>query len=399
MKISGIICEYNPMHNGHIHHIAETRKNKATHIVGIMSGNFVQRGDVALMDKLERARIAVKSGVDLVIELPVPYCLSSAENYARGAIYLLSALGVVDEVSFGSECGDVAMLKDAADKIDYCVKNCSDEIKKLTDMGYTYPKALSSVVRRDSIEADNIISKPNNVLAVEYIRAMKKYNTPVMRPFTVKREAVQHDGDDVTEKFASASKIREQILGGNTNVMSYMPETSYGALTRAYSNGEIGDIKRLERVILYMLRVTTPEFLAGLNDITQGLEHLIHGARMSDSLDDLFNAIKHKNFTMSRLRRVLLSALIGIKKTDIQHNPPYGRILAMNARGTDILAKAKGYTMIPFDTSLAKLGNTGDIPARFAKLEGIASDVYGLSLNKIGSAKKDYHSKFTIDID
>ena len=113
MKISGIICEYNPFHNGHLHHINETRKNGATHIVAVMSGNFVQRGDVAIMDKLERARLALRSGVDLVIELPVQYCLSSAQNYAAGAVWLLDSLGAVEELSFGSECGDIEKLSKA----------------------------------------------------------------------------------------------------------------------------------------------------------------------------------------------------------------------------------------------------------------------------------------------
>ena len=117
MKISGIICEYNPFHNGHLYHINETRKNGATHIVAVMSGNFVQRGDVAVMDKLERARLAVRSGADLVIELPVQYCLSSAENFASGAVYLLDSLGAVDEISFGSECGDTDVLQDAIDTV------------------------------------------------------------------------------------------------------------------------------------------------------------------------------------------------------------------------------------------------------------------------------------------
>ena len=117
MKISGIICEYNPFHNGHLYHIRETRNNGATHIVAVMSGNFVQRGDTAIMDKIDRARLAVRSGADLVIELPVQYCLSSAENFAKGAVYLLNSLGAVDELSFGSECGDTELLAKALETV------------------------------------------------------------------------------------------------------------------------------------------------------------------------------------------------------------------------------------------------------------------------------------------
>ena len=146
MKISGIICEYNPFHNGHLYHIRETRKNGATHIVAVMSGNFVQRGDVAIMDKLERAKLAVRSGADLVLELPVQYCLSSAENFATGAVYLLNSLGVVDEISFGSECGDVDELRKALDTTEITERVHAEEIHAIMEKGYTYPRALASVI-------------------------------------------------------------------------------------------------------------------------------------------------------------------------------------------------------------------------------------------------------------
>ena len=136
MKISGIICEYNPFHNGHLHHIQETRRNGATHIIAVMSGNFVQRGDVAVMDKIDRARLAVKSGVDLVVEIPVPYCLSSAELYAKGAVFILGALGAVDEISFGSECGEFELLRETAEIVNKCVQTKSDDINGLLKMGY-----------------------------------------------------------------------------------------------------------------------------------------------------------------------------------------------------------------------------------------------------------------------
>ena len=165
MKVSGIICEYNPFHNGHLYHIRRTRENGATHIVAVMSGNFVQRGDTAVMDKLERARLAVRSGADLVIELPVQYSLASAENFASGAVHLLDALGAVDELSFGSECGDTEKLRRAMETVDLAAVTRADEIRSIMEKGYTYPRALNSVVNGYDPEAAAIIAEPNNTLA------------------------------------------------------------------------------------------------------------------------------------------------------------------------------------------------------------------------------------------
>ncbi len=187
MKISGVVCEYNPFHNGHLHHIAETRKNGADRIVCVMSGNFVQRGDTAVIDKFKRADLAVRCGVDLVLELPVQYCLSTAEYFAKGAVRILDALGVVDEISFGSECGDIAKLKETMEAADHAAD--SEKLLKFMKTGYTYPKALNAALAYISPNAAEILSEPNNVLAVEYLRALKYFDSNI-KPFTVKRSAV-----------------------------------------------------------------------------------------------------------------------------------------------------------------------------------------------------------------
>lgn len=398
MKISGIICEYNPFHNGHLHHIKETRKNGATHIIAVMSGNFVQRGDVAVMDKIDRARLAVKSGVDLVVEIPVPYCLSSAELYAKGAVFILGALGAVDEISFGSECGELELLRETAEIVNKCVQTKSDDINGLLKMGYAYPKALNSVVSRYSMEAAEIIAQPNNLLAIEYIRAAEKY-APRVKQFTIKRRSAAHDSMKITDEYASASYLREAILNNNNDIHHLTTPAWCEAIAEAKRNGEIADIRRLERVILYMLRTVTPEYLAEINDVGQGLENRIYNARMSSSLDEILFTIKTKRYTMARIRRILLSALIGIKNSDMKVPPPYARILAMDERGTDILSKAKTTAKIPFDTSLARISQKSVYAKRFSELEIRASDIYGLSLGQINSAQKDYKSKISIDID
>lgn len=400
MKTSGIICEYNPFHNGHLYHINETRKNGATHIVAVMSGNFVQRGDVAVMDKLERARLAVRSGADLVIELPVQYCLSSAENFAAGAVYLLESLGAVDEISFGSECGDVDKLQEAMDTVDAIAMVHGDDIRQIMEKGYTYPRALTSVVKGKEPEAASIITEPNNLLAIEYLRAMKK-STSTMMPYTVKRINSQHDSNVAEDGFASASLLREMLEDDSsiTGISDFTTDLWTDAINSAMSKGEIASLSRLERVLLYKLRSSSVEEIKEIDDVAQGLEHRIYGARMAGSLDELLFTIKTKRYTMARIRRIMLKLLIGITKDDMQSMPPYGRILAFNERGREILAKAKNLATIPFAASIAKLSQVSETAERFAELEIRASDIFGLSLDTVTSAQKDYRAKIMIDME
>ena len=397
MKVSGIICEYNPFHNGHLYHIRKTRENGATHIAAVMSGNFVQRGDTAIMDKLERARLAVRSGADLVIELPVQYSLASAENFASGAVHLLDSLGAVDELSFGSECGDTRKLIKAMETVDLAALTHADEIKSIMEKGYTYPRALNSVVNGYDPEAAAVIAEPNNTLAVEYLRALKRSGS-AMEPFTVMREKAAHDGTEASDGFASASMLREMIENGES-IDSFTTEEWAAAVRNAVKNGETASMSRLERVILYKLRTCSVEEIAQICDVGQGLEHRIYGARMAGSLDELLFTVKTKRYTMARIRRIMLALLIGITKTDMEQLPPYGRILAFNERGREILARAKGSAVIPFGSSIAKLSQLGDTAERFAELEIRASDIYGLALDTVTSAQKDYRAKIMIDME
>ena len=400
MKVSGLICEYNPFHNGHLYHISETRKNGATHIVSVMSGSFVQRGDVAVMDKLSRARRAVKSGVDLVIELPVQFCLSSAENFAAGAVWLLNCLGAVDELSFGSECGDIEMLTHALERVDEIAETRKSEINDIMEKGYTYPRALTSVLNGVYPTAAAIVSEPNNTLAIEYLRALRSFRSQMV-PFTIRREGASHDSGAAEGGYASASYIREKILGGAdiSELAEIMPELWAKAVGEAAEKGGIARLERLERVMLYKLRMASPEEISQISDIAQGLENRIYGARMAGSLDELLCSVKTKRYTMARIKRILLSLLIGITREDLTHMPPFGRILAFNDRGREILAAAKGKAVIPYGSSLAKLSQTNRVTRRFAELEGKASDIYGLALDNVTSAADDYRAKIAIDLE
>ena len=384
MKISGIVCEYNPFHNGHKYHIEETRKNGATHIIAVMSGNFVQRGDLAVADKFARAEAAVNCGADLVIELPVQYSIAPAELFARGAVHLLHSLGVVDELSFGSECGDVRELISAAEALDKIAN--SPKIRELTEQGSTYARAVSAVLGELYPKAAEIISQPNNVLGVEYIKAIRHFSSDIS-PFTVKRAGAGHDSDDTCESFASASYIRENMAES----AEFLPEISSEIIS-----GDTADIKRLERAILYRLRTASLEEIRNTADCADGLAERIYSAKNAVSLDGFFESVKTKRFTMARIRRIVLSLLIGITKEDMKKLPSYGRIIALNGRGREILSLAKGKSLIPFGTSLAKLSQNDMVSGRFAELEASASDVYGLAFENIVPTQREFTAKIKI---
>ncbi|MBR5513809.1 MAG: nucleotidyltransferase family protein [Ruminococcus sp.] len=384
MKISGIVCEYNPFHNGHKYHIEETRKNGATHIIAVMSGNFVQRGDLAVADKFTRAEAAVNCGADLVIELPVQYSIAPAELFARGAVHLLHSLGVVDELSFGSECGDVRELISAAEALDKIAN--SPKIRELTEQGSTYARAVSAVLEELYPEAAEVISQPNNVLGVEYIKAIRLFSSDIS-PFTVKRAGAGHDSDDTCESFASASYIRANMAES----AEFLPEISSEIIS-----GDTADIKRLERAILYRLRTASLEEIRNTADCADGLAERIYSAKNAVSLDEFFESVKTKRFTMARIRRIVLSLLIGITKEDMKKLPSYGRIIALNSRGREILSLAKGKSLIPFGTSLAKLSQNDMVSGRFAVLESVASDVYGLAFENIVPTQREFTAKIKI---
>lgn len=393
MKVSGIVCEYNPFHNGHRYHIQKTRENGATHIVAVMSGNFVQRGDVAVIDKFERAKAAVRSGVDLVIELPVAYSLSGGEGFARGAMYILNSMGCIDELSFGSECGDINKLLTAVQASISCSQ--SQELKALLDSGSSYPSAMHLLAEKKyGKQVGDIFDSPNNLLAVEYIKAISYLNSKIT-PFTIARKHAGHDQPEVICNFASASFIRQNVKEQNA-YSDLMPETMYETLLQSVNSGKTASLANLEKAIMYRMRTMTPAQLREVPDVGQGLEYRIFEARTASTVQQMMEQIKTKRYTMSRIRRIFLNSLLGITKDDLTTPPVYARILAINERGTDILSVAKGKSRIPLSTSLARLSEINAVTKRTAELESLSTDIYNLALDNPGPVGTDYRAKIGV---
>lgn len=391
MRIYGIIAEYNPFHNGHLYQIEETRRNGATHIIAVMSGNYVQRGDVAIIDKFQRAELAVKNGVDMVIELPTPYALSTAEFFARGAVSILGSLGCVEGISFGSECGDIAMLEQAAFAVDN-ISN-STELKSILKSGISYPNAMQSLISANFGErVAKVLSHPNNLLGIEYIRAMHLLNLD-FNLFTIQRKSASHDSTVATESIASASYIRNAL----TKQLPYdnlVPNDVFKVLTEYKKQGKISDISNIEQAILYRLRTMSIDEIAHIPDVSQGLENRIYNAaKTSNNLEQLEFEIKTKRYPLAKIRRILISALLGIEKDYIKISPPYGRILAINSAGCEILKRVKVTSKIPLGTSLLKLSQTSVNSKIFSVLETRTTDIYALSTDKIQPCGLEFTTK------
>lgn len=394
MDIYSIICEYNPFHNGHLYQLEKCRENGATHIVGIMSGNFVQRGELSVIDKHKRAEIAVRSGIDLIIELPVPYSIASAELFAKGAVYILNSLGVVDKISFGSECGDIKLLVKAA-AASTSVSD-SEEVRKLISEGFSYPSAVSTVIKKSySKDIAEIFSSPNNTLAIEYIEALDFYRSQIT-PVTIKRTMVHHDSNDFNDNFASASLVREMLVKG-ISVEKFVPSECYEIIGKEITNGNSPMMQNLQSVIFYKLLTLSKNDMSEIPDANNGLsDRLFSACRRARNLDELLLMTKTKCFTLARIRRVISYALLGVRNEDFKIAPPYARILAFNERGREILTKAKKTSTIPFSTSLLELSKASENAQRFAKLEINASNIFSLGINNFNGIYNEFTKNVSI---
>lgn len=367
MKTAAIICEYNPFHYGHKYLIDKTREAGATHIAAVMSGNFTQRGDVAVFDKYVRAKTALENGIDLVIELPAMYSLSAAEGFAAGSVGIVESLGCVDMLSFGSESGELAALKEASGACDYALH--TEEFFGLMKSGKSYPAALAEVVRElYTDDVSEILQSPNNTLAIEYLNALDSIGSTI-EPFTVAREGAAHDSAE-EGRFVSASLIRKMICGGE-DYSRYAPAV----------DAPSADIKRLERAILARLRAMRREELEQLYDGANGLAERLHKAvRKARTLEELYFLTKTKRYTLARIRRAVLCGFLGLNKGQLLTPNAYIRVLGMNARGREILSAAK--CALPVDTSLKALSKTSRAAHRQAAFEERCGDLYALAFEK-----------------
>ena len=396
--VLGIIAEYNPFHNGHLYHLLKSKeeakkaintdtnlkanqskntrnsKNKNLNndaVVVVIGGNFTQRGEPSLVDKWTKAEMAIANGADLVIELPVLYSISSAENFADGAIKILNSLKIVDSISFGTETEDLNKLNIIANALFKEPKEYKDLLSNELKSGKSFPKAreqalvkylqdsknnvsitpISSTSTTESLDPQytnftSIISSPNNILGIEYLKALKKYSSNI-KPINIVRKDAGHLSLDYTGQIASATAVRNLVYSNRLrDVKTYTTPASFTILSEELKKGHfVKDLSRFENIIIYNLRKMSLTEIASLPDVSEGLEHLIKKAANScNTISEFINIVRSKRYTETRIKRILLYCLLGIAKKDMaisKKTTPYIRVLGFNDKGKNLISQIK----------------------------------------------------------
>lgn len=384
MKIAGIVAEYNPFHKGHAFHIERTRAKEdgcgATHIIAVMSGNFVQRGEPAIMPKADRVRTALAGGADLVLELPLPWAMASAEAFAYGAVSLLDSMNCVDVLSFGSECGDVKPLE----KVVWAIESerFSNLLHYHLDNGIAFPDARERAVGEIAgLKSAELLESSNNTLGIEYIKALHRLNSAI-QPFTVKRFGAGHDDAVPIGDIASAGYLRTLLEADRVeNALPFMPAAVRDVIYEAMNAGHCpAQAALMQRAILASLRRLTKEQLAVLPGIAEGLENRFYDAiQTSGSLEELTAKIKTRRYTLTRIRRTVIAGFLGLKAGWEKKQPPYIRVLGANTRGMEILHAAKS-ARLPIISRSSQIKTLSPEAQRLFALECRAADLYALAL-------------------
>ena len=370
VKITGIIAEYNPFHNGHKYQIEKARE-KCDAIVVIMSGSFVQRGEIAITDKWTRAKEALKNGADLVIELPVIYSLNTAQKFAKGAVRILNRTGVVNTLCFGSENGDINKLKNAGRLLYDEPLEVSEKIKKYVSEGMSYAAARTKAYE-GYIDAD-ILSNPNNILAVEYIKALIETESNI-EPFTIKRCGTGYNDMHTSGDIASATAIRNMAFN-NEDFGKYTTSVDF----------EIYNKNGLDSAVIAYLRTIDKASLALINDVGEGLENRIKDAAMKcTSVDELCDMVTTKRYPRSRIQRIVFSSLLGLTKEICEKECNYLRVLGMNDIGKEILRDIKRKSQLNIITKTADYKCEDEV----FKKDILATDLFALCAQK--AAGMDY---------
>lgn len=363
-KVLGIVAEYNPFHNGHLYHLEQAKKITASnYTVAIISGNFTQRGSTSLFDKWSKAKTALQCGVDLAIELPVLYSISSAENFADGAIKILDSLKILDYIAFGAETANVDILNSIADVLLREPKEYKSLLSQELQKGFSFPKARQNALvayLNDSRKYATVLSSPNNILGVEYLKALKKYRSRI-KPIAIERYEAGYNDLGYTANIASATAIRNMVKNNGFEILkNLMPAPSYATLMEAIKNGHlVPDLSVFEKQIIYNLRRMSTFQITQLPDVSEGLEFALKNtANSCSNLVDFLNIIKSKRYTSTRIQRILLYSLLGITKKDMDLSKkvqPYVRVLGFNERGKFLLSEiAKANPKLEIVTSVKK---------------------------------------------
>lgn len=401
MTTLGIIVEYNPFHNGHLHHIKEAKKlTGATHVVGVMSGNFVQRGGPALIDKWSRASIALECGVDLVLELPVVFSSQSAEIFAKGSISTLEKTGVIDYIVFGSESNSIENIYSVAKALSFESENFKAILKDKLQLGISYPKAREEALK--SLGITNLSSTSNDILGIEYVKQLINLNSSI-KPLSIQRTGSEYNSLTLEGKISSATAIREFIKNQKSNqhqisfgienedfsyIDNFMPKQTSSIL---YSLMKSGINPIFDEDFFNLIRfeiIKSKEHLKSIYEIEEGLENRIYSlALKSEDFNEFIFSLKTKRYTLTRLRRILFNILLGIQKKDMEilindKSPaPYFRVLSFNQKGREILKQISQNANAPIINKVASYKPIYDSERMIFKYDTLSTRIYNLVYN------------------
>ncbi len=399
MKITGIITEYNPMHNGHLYHLSQTyKKVNSDAIICIMSGNFVQRGLPSILDKWTKAKIAVENGIDLVLELPTVYAISSAEFFSYGAISLLDNLNIVDSICFGSEYGNVEELNSIAriltDEPPFFKNNLDLYLQRGNSFAKARSMALCDIlnINETNIDFNTIVNSPNNILGIEYIKSLQKLNSKI-QPFTIQRKGSNYNSERIENIFSSATSIRNHLKNQNEikSIKNQIPYNTYqyfeNLLTNNFKLPNENDFYKFIKYKIY----SNPDSLLNIPDISEGLHNrIIKSTLISKDYQEFISNIKSKRYAMSRIQRIICQLLIGFDNYDVKSlrkkQCPYARVLGFNEKGQQLLKRIKKESTINIISKVPKYPETD-----FMKIDLDSTKIYSFFNSKI----KPNHDYFT----
>ena len=394
MKAIGIIAEYNPFHNGHLWQVTQAKKLTGSQAaIAVMSGSFLQRGEPASFDKWLRAKMAVQGGIDLVIELPAVFAIRSAQYFAAGGVRLLAELENVETLCFGAETANLEMLQEAAHSFEN--SRVLELFSTLIKEGHSYPIAFSRSISQTIGLNSDFLKSPNNILAIEYLRAIKQY-APQIKPLPIQRYKTQYHETEIASPFASATAIRRRLEKNSELdevLAASLPIGTREAIAAALQSG-IGPARfsALSPLLLYMLRTRSLKQLEALPEISEGLHfRLWESARQAKNLEELIMLVKTKRYPRVRIQRLLIHALLETSRNDLdawdRTGPQYIRILAFNDTGRKLLKSIKERSKLPIITKTADMLTSRALAAddlsfhqKMLAVDTKASDLLALTL-------------------
>ena len=401
MNIAAIICEYNPLHQGHKYQIEKTKEiTKCDGLVALMSGNFVQRGEPAIIDKWKRTQMALNNGIDLVIELPIIYALSSAEFFSHGAISILHNMTVINSICFGSECGNISPLMNIASILVNEPEAYRKMLKEYLQLGLPFPRARSMALMQfinnskmdiNDYNYEDILSTSNNILGIEYCKSLIKNHSSIV-PYTITRLGSNYNEEKISENYSSATAIRKHLKEKKSLdiIKNQLPQSSYDIIMKLISeNYEFCFPSKMFKYIKYKCLTEGPESFLNLKDANEGIHHRIFKFISSaQSIDELIQNIKTKRYTYSRISRLLAQYFIGFEKYNIEElirrDCSYIRVLGLNNKGAEILKLVKKNSNLNIISKINK-----NMTDPLLELDILSTAAYSI-INKAINYNQDY---------